>query len=95
MAITLLFHQILTTLRYPPRSSLLTAKLSLSPIKEKTPPSIDEDTYTQFALCPCKQLGVELGIKQCASGKGRVERLNQTPQSRLPVELRLCGHNDP
>ena len=39
----------------------------------------------------CKQLGVELGSSSVPQAKGRVERLNQTLQSRLPVELRLAG----
>ena len=37
-------------------------------------------------------LGLKLGSSSGeASAKGRVERLNQTLQSRLPVELRLAG----
>ena len=72
-------------LRYS-TSSLQTAVL-FSPIKRKNSPSIDEDTYTQFAYA-CKQLGVELGSSSVPQAKGRVERLNQTLQSRLP------GHND-
>ena len=81
MAITT-FSIRFSQLTVSPTSSLQTAVLFS--LKRKTP-SIDEDTYTQFAAC--KQLGVELGF---ASGKGRVERLNQT-LSRLPVELRLAG----
>lgn len=58
--------------------------------KKKNSPSIDEDTYTQFAYA-CKQLGIELESSSIPQAKGRVERLNQTLQSRLPIELRLAG----
>lgn len=46
-----------------------------------------DDTYTQFSYA-CKQLGVDIKTTSVAQAKGRVERLNQTFQSRLPVELR-------
>ena len=51
---------------------------------------MDEDTYTQFAYA-CKQLGVELESSSVPQRKGRVERLDQTLQSRLPIEWRLTG----
>ncbi len=51
---------------------------------------MDEDIYTQFAYA-CRQLGVELESSSVPQAKGRVERLNQTLQSCLPVELRLAG----
>ena len=53
-------------------------------------PSSDEDTYTQFAYA-CSQLGVELESSSVPQAKGRVERMFQTLQSRLPVEMRLAG----
>ena len=59
-------------------------------IKNENLPIYRWDTYTQFAYA-CKQLGVELGSSSVPQAKGRVERLNQTLQSRLPVELRLAG----
>ena len=74
-----------------PTSSLQTAVL-FSPIKRKNSPSIDEDTYTQFAYA-CKQLGVELGSSSVPRAKGRVERLNQTLQSRLPVRVETQTHH--
>ena len=70
---------------------IFTDRRTVFTYKKKNSPSIDEDTYTQFAYA-CKQLGIQLessGIPQAK--KGRVERLNQTLQSRLPVELRLRG----
>jgi hypothetical protein len=49
-----------------------------------------EDTFTQFSYA-CKQLGVLIKTTSIPQAKGRIERLNQTMQSRLPVELRLEG----
>lgn len=50
----------------------------------------EKDTFTQFGYA-CKQLGIEIKTTSVAQAKGRVERLFQTLQSRLPVELRLKG----
>lgn len=82
------FHQILTTYGIPYK--FFTDRRTVFTYKKKNSPSLDEDTYTQFAYA-CKQLGVELESSSVAQAKGRVERLNQTLQSRLPVELRLAG----
>jgi hypothetical protein len=82
------FHQILTTYGIPYK--FLTDRRTVFTYKKKNSPSVDEDTYTQFAYA-CKQLGVELESTSVPQAKGRVERLNQTLQSRLPVELRLAG----
>lgn len=71
-----------------PTSSLQTAVL-FSPIKRKTP-HLSMRIPIHSLPMPVNSWGWT-GIKQCASGKGRVERLNQTLQSRLPVELRLAG----
>lgn len=69
---------------------LFTDRRTVFTYKKKNSPSIDEDTYTQFAYA-CKQLGILLESSSVPQAKGRVERLNQTLQSRLPVELRLAG----
>ena len=82
------FHQILSNYGIP--FKFLTDKRTVFTYKKKGSPSLDEDTYTQFAYA-CKQLGVELESTCIPQAKGRVERLNQTLQSRLPVELRLAG----
>lgn len=82
------FHQTLTTYGIP--YSFLTDRRTVFTYKKKNSPSIDEDTYTQFAYA-CKQLGVKLDSTSVPQAKGRVERLNQTLQSRLPIELRLAG----
>ena len=82
------FNQILTNYGIPYK--FFTDKRTVFTYKKKNSPSLDEDTYTQFAYA-CKQLGVELQSSSVPQAKGRVERLNQTLQSRLPVELRLAG----
>ena len=82
------FHQILTNYGIP--YQFFTDRRTIFTYKQKTSPSLDEDTYTQFAYA-CKQLGVLLESSSVPQAKGRVERLNQTLQSRLPVELRLAG----
>ena len=58
--------------------------------KKKGSPSIEEDTFTQFSYA-CKQLGIEIRTSSVAQAKGRVERMFQTLQSRLPLEMRLAG----
>lgn len=80
-------HQILTCYGIPYK--LFTDRRTVFTYKKKNSPSTDEDTYTQFAYA-CKQLGVLLESSSVPQVKGRVERLNQTLQSRLPVELRLA-----
>lgn len=81
-------HQILTTYGIPYK--LFTDRRTVFTYKKKGSPSLDEDTYTQFAYA-CRQLGIELESSSVPQAKGRVERLNATLQSRLPVELRLAG----
>ena len=82
------FHQILTNYGIPYK--FFTDRRTIFTNKQKNSPSLDEDTYTQFAYA-CKQLGVLLESSSVPQAKGRVKRLNQTLQSRLPVELRLAG----
>lgn len=85
------FNQILTDYGIPYK--FFTDRRTVFTYKKKNAPSDDEDTYTQFAYA-CKQLGVELESSSVPQAKGRVERLNQTLQSRLPIELRLAGITD-
>lgn len=84
-------HQILTDFGIPYK--FFTDRRTVFTYKKKNAPSDDEDTYTQFAYA-CKQLGIELESSSVPQAKGRVERLNQTLQSRLPIELRLAGITD-
>jgi Integrase core domain. len=51
---------------------------------------IVKNTLTQFGYA-CKQLGVDLKVTSVPQAKGRIERLFETLQSRLPIELRLAG----
>lgn len=81
------FYQILNNYGIPYK--FFTDNRTVFIYKKKNSSSVDEDTYTQFAYA-CKQLGVELESSSVPQAKGRVERLNQTLQSRLPVELRLA-----
>ena len=81
-------YQILSDYGIPYK--LFTDRRAVFTYKKKNSPSLDEDTYTQFAYA-CKQLGVLLESSSVPQAKGRAERLNQTLQSRLPVELRLAG----
>ncbi len=69
---------------------IFTDRRTVFTYKKKNSPSLDEDTYTQFAYA-CKQLGIALESSSVPQAKGRVERLNDTLQSRLPIELRLRG----
>ena len=84
------FHQILTTYGIPYK--FFTDRRTVFTYKKKNSPSIDEDTYTQFAYA-CKQLGVELGSSSVPQAKGR-ERL-QTDATVAPASrVETCRHND-
>lgn len=81
-------YQILLSYGIPYK--FFTDRRTIFTYKKKNSPSADEDSYTQFAYA-CKQLGILLESSSVPQAKGRVERLNQTLQSRMPVELRLAG----
>ncbi|MEG1545580.1 MAG: ISNCY family transposase, partial [Tannerellaceae bacterium] len=83
-----IFHQILTNYGIP--HMFYTDNRTVFEYRNKKMKDTGEDTFTQFSYA-CKQLGVELKTTSVAQAKGRVERLFQTLQSRLPVELRLKG----
>ena len=61
--------------------------------KKKNAPDIGEDVCTQFAYA-CKQFGTAIEYSSVPQAKGRVERMFESLQSRLPVELRLAGITD-
>ena len=69
---------------------LFTDRRTVFEYKQKKAPTTEEDTFTQFGYA-CKQLGVEIRTSSVPQAKGRVERLFQTLQSRLPLELELAG----
>ena len=81
-------YQILTEHGIP--HMLYTDNRTVFEYKRKKIKEIEKDTFTQFGYA-CKQLGIELKTTSVAQAKGRIERLFQTLQSRLPVELRLKG----
>lgn len=82
------FHQILTNYGIP--YMFFTDRRTVFEYKQKKSPSLEDDTFTQFGYA-CKQLGVVIKTSSVPQAKGRVERMFQTLQSRLPIELRLAG----
>ena len=81
-------HQILIDYGIP--YMFLTDRRTVFEYKRKNTSAVEEDTYTQFSYA-CKQLGIEIQTSSVAQAKGRVERMFQTLQSRLPLEMRLAG----
>lgn len=81
-------HQILSNYGIPYR--ILTDKRTVFEYKKKNSISIENDTFTQFGYA-CHQLGIDLKTSSIAQAKGRAERMFQTLQSRLPIELMLAG----
>lgn len=82
------FYQILTGYGIP--AMFYTDRRTVFEYKRKNTPLDDDDTFTQFSYA-CHQLGVDIKTTSVAQAKGRVERLNQTLQSRLPIELRRAN----
>lgn len=80
-------NQILTKQGIP--LAFLTDKRTVFEYKSKAMKTIEEDTFTQFGFA-CHQLGIEIKTSSIPQAKGRVERLNGTVQSRLPVDLELA-----
>lgn len=58
--------------------------------KKKNSPSDEDDTFTQYSYA-CSQLGIAIETSSTPEFKPRIERLFQTLQARLPIELRLAG----
>lgn len=81
-------HQVLTQHGIP--YMFYTDRRTVFEYTKKKSPSVEEDTFTQFGYA-CKQLGIEIKTSSVAQAKGRVERMFQTLQSRLIIELRLAG----
>ena len=79
--------------RYGIPYKFFTDRRTVFTYKKKNAPDIGEDTCTQFAYA-CRQLGTEIEYSSVPQAKGRVERMFETLQSRLPVELRLAGVTD-
>jgi len=82
------FEQILTGYGIP--YLFYTDRRTVFEYKRSGQGKIENNTLTQFAYA-CKQLGVDIKTTSIAQAKGRIERLFQTLQSRLSLELRLAG----
>ena len=85
------YQQIL--IRYGIPYKFFTDRRTVFTYKKKNSPDIGEDTCTQFAYA-CKQLGTQIEYSSVPQAKGRVERMFEPLQSRLPVEMRLAGVSD-
>lgn len=79
-------NQVLTEHGIPAR--FLTDNRTVFEYKKLKNPTEEKDTFTQFGYA-CHQLGIDLVTSSIPQVKGRVERLFQTLQSRLIVEMRL------
>ena len=85
------FYQILTNYGIP--AMFYTDRRTIFEYKRKINAFDDDDTFTQFSYA-CHNLGVDIKTTSIAQAKGRIERLNQTFQSRLPIELRRAHITD-
>ena len=81
-------YQILSKYGIPVK--FLTDRRTVFEYKRNNHSSDEKDTFTQFSYA-CKQLGIALACTSIPQAKGRVERLNQTLQSRLVTELNREG----
>lgn len=81
-------HQILTKQGIP--ATFLTDKRTVFEYNRKSTKAVEEDTFTQFGFA-CHQLGIDIKTSSIPQAKGRVERLNGTVQSRLPVDLEIAN----
>lgn len=82
------FEQILTDYGIP--YMFYTDRRTVFEYRRSGDGKVENDTLTQFAYA-CRQLGVDIRTTSVAQAKGRIERLFQTLQSRLCIELRLAG----
>lgn len=78
-------YQILTNYGIP--AMFYTDKRTVFTYKKTGEKDDARNTLTQFGYA-CETLGIDLKTTSVAQAKGRIERLNQTFQGRLPVELR-------
>ena len=79
------FYQILVHYGIP--AMFYTDRRTVFEYKRKNNAFDDDDTFTQFSYA-CHNLGVDIKTTSVAQAKGRIERMNQTFQSRLRIELR-------
>lgn len=79
-------YQTLTDYGIP--NCFFTDRRTVFEYKKRSSPTIEKDTFTQFSYA-CSILGIEIKTSSVPQAKGRVERLFQTLQSRLPIEFKL------
>jgi len=77
-------------LRYGIPAKFYTDRRTVFEYERKGKKDEEKDTFTQFSAC-CRELGIDILVTSVSQAKGRVEKLNQTLQHRLPVELRRHG----
>ena len=80
-------------LMYGIPAKFLTDKRTVFEYARKGEPDVEKDAFTQFSYA-CKRLGIQIETTSVPETKGRVERLNQTLQSRLPIIFRREGITD-
>lgn len=80
------YKQILETYGIP--YLFKTDRRTVFEYKQKKAPSIQKDTFTQFAFA-CKQFGTYIQTTSSPQAKGQIERLFGSLQSRLIIELRI------
>lgn len=80
------YHQILRTYGIP--FEFFTDRRTVFEYEQKKNKKVEKDTFTQFSYA-CHQLGTKISTSSIPQAKGRVERLFNTLQSRLIIELRI------
>lgn len=70
--------------------AFLTDRRTVFEYKKISSPNIEKDTFTQFSYA-CSILGTDIRTTSVAQAKGRIERLFQTLQTRLPIEFNING----
>lgn len=78
-------YQILTHYGIP--ALFYTDRRTVFDFKRKGQGLDENDTTTQFSYA-CSQLGIEIKTTSVPQAKGKIERLNQTFQHRLPIDMR-------
>ena len=81
-------QQFLTSFGIPYK--IKTDRRTVFEYKKKNSPSDEDDTFTQYSYA-CSQLGIAIETSSTPQFKPRIERLFETLQARLPIELRLDG----
>ena len=84
-------YQILNNYGIP--AQFYTDKRSVFVYKTNKESKKETSSFIQ-CLYACKQLGIAIDTTSVPQAKGRIERLNQSFQSRLPVELKRAGINN-